>query len=138
LEDVSISPRALLPVFVIPISWKGSSTLSPVFCNSFPSVFNGEGRVWIAGKTTGLVAAGEAETVGASEDTVDGEGLEFRTPKGEVSLDTVKSSEPVKLKVIGEAPSKLKESARDDISVLDKLELTCVVFITRHTPFSEN
>jgi hypothetical protein len=76
--------------------------------------------------------------VGASEDTVDGEGLAFRTAKGEVSLDTVKSSEPVKSKVIGEAPSKLKESARDDISVLDKLELTYVVFIIRHTPFSEN
>jgi hypothetical protein len=76
--------------------------------------------------------------VGASEDTVDGEGLEFRTPKGEVSFDTVKSSEPVKSKVIGEAPSKLKESSRDDISVLNKLELTYVVFISRHTPFSEN
>jgi hypothetical protein len=82
--------------------------------------------------------AGEAETVGASEETIDGEGLEFRTPKGEVSFDTVKSSEPVKSKVIGKAPSKLKKSARDDISVLDKSELTCVVFITRHTPFSEN
>ena len=76
--------------------------------------------------------------MGASEETVDGEGLEFRTAKGEVSFDTVKSSEPVKSKVIGEAPSKLKESARDDISVLDKLELTYVVLITRHTPFSEN
>jgi hypothetical protein len=76
--------------------------------------------------------------VGASEDTVDGEGLEFRTPKGGVSLDTLKSSEPVKSKVMGKAPSKLKESARDDISVLDKLELTYVVFIIRHTPFSEN
>jgi len=76
--------------------------------------------------------------VGASEDTVDGEGLAFRTAKGEVSLDTVKSPERVKSKVIGEAPSKLKESARDDISVLDKLELTYVVFIIRHTPFSEN
>jgi hypothetical protein len=76
--------------------------------------------------------------VGASEDTVDGEGLEFRTPKGGVSLDTLKSSEPVKSKVMGKAPSKLKESARDDISVLDKSELTCVVFIIRHTPFSEN
>ena len=74
----------------------------------------------------------------ASEETVDGEGLEFKTPKGGVSLDTLKSSEPVKSKVIGEAPSKLKESARDDISVLDKLELTYVVFIIRHTPFSEN
>jgi hypothetical protein len=76
--------------------------------------------------------------VGASEDTVDGEGLAFRTPKGGVSLDTLKSSEPVKSKVMGKAPSKLKESARDDISVLDKLELTYVVFIIRHTPFSEN
>jgi len=76
--------------------------------------------------------------VGASEDTVDGEGLEFRTPKGGVSLDTLKSSEPVKSKEMGKAPSKLKESARDDISVLDKLELTYVVFIIRHTPFSEN
>jgi hypothetical protein len=76
--------------------------------------------------------------VGASEDTVDGEGLAFRTPKGGVSLDTLKSSEPVKSKVMGKAPSKLKESARDDISVLDKSELTCVVFIIRHTPFSEN
>jgi hypothetical protein len=76
--------------------------------------------------------------VGASEETVDGEGLEFRTPKGVVSLDTLKSSEPVKSKVIGEAPSKLKESAGDDISVLDKLELTYVIFIIRHTPFSEN
>jgi hypothetical protein len=76
--------------------------------------------------------------VGASEETVDGEGLEFRTAKGEVSFDTVKSSEPVKSKVIGKAPSKLKESSRDDISVLDKLELTYVVLITRHTPFSEN
>jgi hypothetical protein len=74
----------------------------------------------------------------ASEETVDGEGLEFRTPKGGVSLDTLKSSEPVKSKVIGKAPSKLKESVGDGISVLDKSELTCVVFITRHTPFSEN
>jgi hypothetical protein len=82
--------------------------------------------------------AGRTGTLGDSEEIVDGEGLEFRTPKGEVSLDTVKSSEPVKSKVIGKAPSKLKESARDDISVLDKSELTCVVFITRHTPFSEN
>ena len=71
--------------------------------------------------------------MGASEEIVDGEGLEFRTAKGEVSFDTVKSSEPVKSKVIGEAPSKLKESARDDISVLDKLELTCVVFMTSPT-----
>jgi len=76
--------------------------------------------------------------VGASEETVDGEGLKLRTAKGEVSFDTVKLSEPVKSKVIGEAPSKLKESSRDDISVLDKLELTYVVFITRHTPFPEN
>jgi hypothetical protein len=76
--------------------------------------------------------------VGASEETVEGEGLEFRTPKGGVSLDTVKSSEPVKSKVIGKAPSKLKESSRDGISVLDKSELTCVVFITTHTPLSEN
>ncbi len=76
--------------------------------------------------------------MGASEETVDGEGLEFRTPKGVVSLDTLKSSEPVKSKVIGEAPSKLKESSRDDISVLDKSELTCVVFMVRHTPLSEN
>jgi hypothetical protein len=82
--------------------------------------------------------AGRTGTLGDSEEIVDGEGLEFRTPKGEVSLDTVKSSEPVKSKVIGKAPSKLKESSRDDISVLDKSELTCVVFITRHTPFSEN
>ena len=73
----------------------------------------------------------------ASEETVDGEGLEFKTPKGGVSLDTLKSSEPVKSK-IGKAPSKLKESVGDGISVLDKSELTCVVFITRHTPFSEN
>jgi hypothetical protein len=82
--------------------------------------------------------AGRTGTLGDSEEIVDGEGLEFRTPKGEVSLDTVKSSEPVKSKVIGKAPSKLKESSRDDISVLDKSELTCVVFITRHTPLSEN
>jgi hypothetical protein len=66
--------------------------------------------------------------VGASEETVDGEGLEFRTPKGVVSLDTLKSSEPVKSKVIGEAPSKLKESSRDDISVLDKLALLVSVW----------
>jgi hypothetical protein len=71
--------------------------------------------------------------VGASEETVDGEGLEFRTAKGEVSFDTVKSSEPVKSKVIGEAPSKLKESAGDVIFVLDKSELTCVVFMTLPT-----
>jgi hypothetical protein len=71
--------------------------------------------------------------VAASEETVDGEGSEFRTPKGEVSFDTVKSSEPVKSKVIGEAPSKLKESAGDGIFVLDKLELTCVVFMTLPT-----
>ncbi len=61
--------------------------------------------------------------MGASEETVDGEGLEFRTAKGEVSFDTVKSSEPVKSAVIGKDCSKLKESSRDDISVLDKLEL---------------
>ena len=76
--------------------------------------------------------------MGASEETVEGEGLEFRTPKGGVSLDTLKSSEPVKSKAIGKAPSKLKESAGDGIFVLDKSELTCVVLITRHTPFSEN
>ena len=76
--------------------------------------------------------------MGASEESVDGEGLEFRTAKGEVSFDTVKSSEPVKSALIGKDFSKLKESSRDDISVLDKLELTYVVFITRHTPFSEN
>ena len=76
--------------------------------------------------------------MGAFEETLDGEGLEFRTPKGEVSLDTVKSWEPVKSKVIGKDCSKLKESAGDVIFVLDKSELTCVVFITRNTPLSEN
>jgi hypothetical protein len=55
--------------------------------------------------------------VGASEDTVDGEELEFRTPKGGVSMDTLKSPEPVKSAVMGKAPSKLKESARDGIYV---------------------
>ena len=64
--------------------------------------------------------------MGASEEIVDGEGLEFRTPKGEVSFDTVKSSEPVKSVLIGKAPSKPKESAGDVIFVLDKSELTCV------------
>jgi hypothetical protein len=55
--------------------------------------------------------------VGASEDTVDGEGLAFRTPKGGVSFDTPKSPEPVKSAVMGKASSKLKESSRDAISV---------------------
>ena len=67
----------------------------------------------------------------ASEEIVDGEGLEFRTAKGEVSLDTLKSSEPVKSKVMGKAPSKLKESSRDAISVNRNL---LVLFSSSGTP----
>jgi hypothetical protein len=70
--------------------------------------------------------------VAASEDTVDGEGLEFRTPKGVVSLDTLKSSEPVKSKVIGKAPSKLKESAGDGIYVLDNGTYLCCLHHQAH------
>ena len=69
----------------------------------------------------------------ASEDTVDGEGLEFRTPKGGVSLDTLKSSEPVKSTVIGKDGSKPKASFKDGTSILDESELTCVVFMIRPT-----
>ena len=79
--------------------------------------------------------AGEAETVGASEDTVDGEGLEFRTPKGGVSIDTLKSSEPVKSTVIGKAPSKLKESAGDGIYVLDNGTYLCCLHHQAHPIF---
>ncbi|MCZ8107097.1 MAG: hypothetical protein O9972_55670 [Burkholderiales bacterium] len=71
----------------------------------------------------------------ASEDTVDGEGLEFRTPKGGVSLDTLKSSEPVKSKVIGKAPSKLKESAGDGIYVLDNGTYLCCLHHQAHPIF---
>jgi hypothetical protein len=67
--------------------------------------------------------------VGASEDTVDGEGLEFRTPKGGVSLDTLKSSEPLKSAVMGKDCSKPKASFKDGTSILNELELTCVVFM---------
>jgi hypothetical protein len=67
--------------------------------------------------------------VGASEETVDGEGSEFRTPKGEVSFDTVKSSEPVKSALIGKDCSKPKASFKDGTSILDESELTCVVFM---------
>jgi hypothetical protein len=69
--------------------------------------------------------------VAASEEIVDGEGLEFRTPKGEVSFDTVKSSEPVKSPVIDKDCSKPKASFKDGTSILNELELTCVVFMIR-------
>jgi hypothetical protein len=67
--------------------------------------------------------------VGDSEETVDGEGLEFRTPKGGVSLDTLKSSEPVKSAVMGKDCSKPKASFKDGTSIRNELELTCVVFM---------
>jgi len=73
-------------------------------------------------------------SLGASEDTVDGEGLEFRTPKGGVCLDTLKSSEPVKSKVMGKAPSKLKEFSRDAISVNRNLLVLSSSSGTPHFP----